>query len=545
MQIDWVRYKSGTPIARFGGVWDRKLREFVGDAKTSRVIECHAQQVTAIEVFDRWMGAHLSGREAVDHDRMREIIEQNLPLDNAGVALPLTELFLSGGRRSGKTFVMGGICASYTVAVPGALVWTVVTSETFHDEPRDVQQQIMCRDWYEYNGWPHFTFYLANGSTHIIRSGHSPPALKRGQATIVAFNEAQQIKERSYINGRGATIDLGGFTICATNPPTDGDVGEWVTEAVAQIEKGERPGAEHVFVDPLDNPHIDIARIMAMRTSMTEHDWETQIRGKFLAHPGAVLYSWSRTDNERQPPDIGDITREFVTAHEGDRARWQHIVSIDVQEHPYIACAVARVFRDPRDPLNSKAGLLWVTDQVALRQGDEEDACAALAKIVDPARTLVIMDASCSWQQMVREEVKQLPRYKGAGSMDIFRRCGFPHVVPPDRRMLGNPAISERIRATQMVVKEHRGENGVTARGLFVDPKKCPEILESIKKWRMKKGRPQRTANAAHFGDTLGYLAWRFFPRRGGVAKMIDEALAEPSADQGSTDEWKTAKQQP
>jgi chromosomal replication initiation ATPase DnaA len=50
----------------------------------------------------------------------------------------MSELFLTGGRRSGKTFLMEAILCSYAVAVPDSIVWTVVPSEKFIEEPRKV-----------------------------------------------------------------------------------------------------------------------------------------------------------------------------------------------------------------------------------------------------------------------------------------------------------------------------------------------------------------------------------------------------------------------
>lgn len=146
--------------------------------------------------------------------------------------------------------------------------------------------------------------------------------------------------------------------------------------------------------------------------------------------------------------------------------------------------------------------------------------------MVDPKRTLVIMDASCFWQQMQRDPMKQRPEYrstgdKPVGSATIFKAMGFPHVVYPDRRMKGNPGVIERIRATQMAVKPQGG-----IRTLYVDPHKCQNMIESAKNWRMKHGKPSRTQNSAHFGDVLGYLIWRFFPRRGNARNIVDEALA-------------------
>jgi hypothetical protein len=527
LQIDWVRYKSGTPIARFGGLWDRVEKRFDGEAERSRTIEVHAAQIEAVTRFRTWMIDHLNGDREID-PRIREIIEGDLDLDaETGALLGLSEMFLTGGRRSGKTVVMEGILCSYAIAVPGSIVWTVVPSENFFSEPKKVINRIMPKAWFDFLGDPHNTYFIANGSEHVIRSGHKPTSLKQGEAALVGTNESQQITAESYRNARGATVDSGGFTLVAANPPTLGDVGTWVLDAVTQCEKGERPGSEHYFCDPLDNPHIDIRKLLALRSGMTEHDWQTQIRGRMLQLPDRVLYTWERLENERRPPDIGEVTHAFLTAHEGDRANWKQIVVVDVQSFPWIACGIARVFRDPRAPSDEKAGLFWLVDEVAIAQGDEVDVCAELkAKGIDGERTLVIMDASCRWFQMQRDLMKQRPNYKGKGSMDVFRRCGFPHVVPPDRKMKGNPDVFERIRATNATVRP--ADN---IRGLYIDPEKCPNACESARKWRMHKSKPSRTSNMAHFGDVLGYLVWRFFPRRGSPSKMVSEAMAREHAE--------------
>lgn len=486
------------------------------------MIEVHAAQVEAIQLFDQWMGSHLEGADPEVLARVREIIEQNLDFDaELGALLGLSEMYLTGGRRSGKSVIMEGILNSYAVGVPGSIVWTVTPAETYHEEPRQITEALLPKDWYEYNGWPHFTFYFANGSQHVMRSGHKPGALKKGKAALVGVNEAQQISADSYRNARGATIDAGGFTLVAANPPTLGDIGMWVLDAVTQIEKAERPAAEHFFCDPLENPHIDLRKILALRSGMTLHDWETQIRGRMLQLPDRVLYTWDRSANERAAPDFGKITSEFLTAHEGDRARWKHLVVVDVQRFPWVATGIFDVYRDPRAPQDPKQGLLWMHDEIAMSAGDEVDVCDELKRRrYDGDRTLVVMDASCEWQQLERDLIRQRPNYKGKGSMAIFRLNGFPHVVPPDRNMKGNPDVFERIRATNASI---RPADNVPS--LFIDHLKCPNAAESARKWRMHNGKPGRNQKAAHFGDVLGYAVWRFFPRRGDARKLLSEGL--------------------
>lgn len=518
LQLELRRYKSGTPIARFGGRWDRARKAYAGDASKSRVLEVHCAQITAVERFDSWLTDHLEGGATELDDRVREIVEGNLELDAASATMiGLRELIFSGGRRSGKTTIMEALLTAYVLAVPNAIAWTVVPSEQFRDEPKSVLEEIMPTAWARWRGDPNFRFDLANGSVHHLRSGTKAQSLKRGRASIIGANEASQIPAASYLAARAATADTAGISIVATNPPTTGDVGTWVADAVHAISNGTRPGAEHIFVDPLDNPHVDKVALLALRSSMSDHDWQTQIRGKFLEAPDSVLYSWDRAKNERPPPDFGETTSAFLTAHEGDHVPWAHLVVIDIQSFPWIAAGIFRVFRDP-DSSDDKSGLIWMTDEIALPQADEQDCADELKRRgIDGSRTLMIVDASAFWQQAQRDPLRQRPMFTGKGSADIFKRNGFPHVVRPDRSMKANPDVLERVRCTNAVIK---GADGIPH--LFIDPVKCPNAVDSARKWRMTRNKPSRTAKQAHYGDVLGYLCWRYFPRRGSAAKLLE-----------------------
>jgi hypothetical protein len=524
MQLGFYRYKSGTPIARFGGAWDPTTRSWVGDAQTERIIEVHAAQVEAVDLFYAWLQDHLRGDRPDYSDRIREILDGKIHLDDSNAhILGLSELFFTGGRRAGKTAIMEALAVAYNLTVDGSTVWTMTPADTKHPEPIKVLKSIMPLTWYEYNGSPQYSFYLLNGSTHRLISGFAPGNLKQGEATLVCCNEAQQIKAQSYQFARGATVDRGGFTMVAANPPVEGDQGTWVLDAVVETENGTRYGAKHFFFDPLENPHVDVTKLLALKSSMTLHDFETQVRGRMLQLPNRVLYEWDRSGNEQAFPELGDCTREFLAAHEGDGVKWSGFATVDVQSYPWIAVGIWRVSIDPADPGNRKAGVLHMVDEVAISAGDEEDAAEEMKRRgYDPATLLLIMDASCDWQQMERDVIRQKPKYTGKGSMAIFRACGFKHVVPPDRKMKRNPDIFDRIRATNASVKPARG-----VRGLKIDPAKCPNAVDSARKWSMKKGMPGRREGAAHFGDVMGYAVWRFFPRRGNAQRILDEMLPQ------------------
>lgn len=68
-----------------------------------------------------------------------------------------------------------------------------------------------------------------------------------------------------------------------------------------------------------------------------------------------------------------------LTAWEGDRTRWDKLIAVDVQRFPRVAAGIFDVYRDPRTPADSKTGLLWMVDEIALSAGDEVDVCRELA----------------------------------------------------------------------------------------------------------------------------------------------------------------------
>jgi hypothetical protein len=259
----------------------------------------------------------------------------------------------------------------------------------------------------------------------VLRSGHTPGALKKGKANLVGLNEAQQIKAESYRNARGATIDAGGFTLVAANPPTLGDIGMWVLDAVSETEKGERYAAEHFFCDPLDNPHIDIRKLLALKSSMTLHDWETQIRGRMLQLPDRVLYTWDRASTSAPRPTsaasrASSSPRTRATARSGTSSSSS---TCRASRGSRPASSTSTAIRARRtDP---KRGLLWITTRSRSPRATKRTCATSssgAATIRD--RTLVSSTRRASGSRCSATR-SQRPNYKGKGSMDIFKLNGF------------------------------------------------------------------------------------------------------------------------
>lgn len=489
LQLDLVDERDGSLIARFGGLWNRHVKDYVGDAPRSRVIRLHPGQLEAAEWFDEWIEGHLAG---------------DVPASER-----IFDAAFTGGRRGGKSALAFTLAVAYALTVPNSIVWVITPSDAFFGEPLEYLESIMPKDWYTSLGWPHWTYFLPNGSTICLRSGHTARRLKQGRCDFAVINEGQAVPNQSYDTLSASIVDQGGLVLTAANPPDIGDPGEWVADLVGGVESGERVHAVHFFFDPLNNPHIDQTALAALAEKYDPHTFDVQIRGMYKLPPDSALYTWDRRKNERPVPDLGeDITRDFTRFYEG--RSYDDIVGIDVQTFPWIAAVRTRVYKNPDAPDDLQKALLWGVGEAYVDQGDEVDCARELKELgCRTDSTLLVTDASCDWQQQQRDETKQRPEYAGKGSMDMFRGEGFRYVVPPDPDMSRNPDVVDRMRAANARIGPKKGPPLV-----YVDAKRCPKTVRSIRKWRTVKGKPSRWSKAAHGGDAFTYIIWRFFPRR-------------------------------
>ena len=486
---------TGELLFRFGGRWDRKAKDYAGDAPMSRVVRVFDKQVDFFKAFDRWVGDQLSGERSSD-DWLGEIV-------------------LAGGQRSGKTamIIVAAICLA--ISVPGAIVWIATPSEGFYSEPIAYLEALMPSEWYTSLGWPHWCYSLPNGSQIVMRSAHRVGRLKQGKATAIFCNEAQQVSPEAYAIMLGRVIDDGGIVVSAANPPDVGDKGTWLTDYATQCRRDQRAHAAFYLFDPEKNPHIDQRKLADAKAKVDPRTYAIQFKGEFRGLPDQVLYTWDPLENEKKRPDLGDCTRQFLHYKEGSGRSYDEVVVVDVQNYPWIVATRYKFFRNPKAPDDMERALAWIVGEVFVDQGDEIDAGHMLLRQkVKPERTLMVIDASCFWQQMQRDEEKQRPEWKGKGSAHMFQSFGFK-VVRPDKSMKGNPEVTDRARAAASRICTEAGE-----RLVFADPDLAPRTCETIRKWQFKNGKPDRRTKFAHAGDTVTYGLWRFFPRRRKAGKV-------------------------
>lgn len=530
---------DGEMIASVGGMWDRRLNDFDGDAETAIVIEPHEGEMEAIWWFMQWLAVHAGRRDDPPAPESDDELG-NKATDPSEVYSAL----LAGGRRGGKTWTGALFCAMYAVMFPNAIVWAINPSDSDHDEVRRYMSRFLAPEWIQRetaaDGWE-----LINGSAIMLKSayvGADPDAIKKGEVHLAWMNEGQKMAHRVYVVARGAIADHSGIVLVCANPPVQKKDQQWVGDFAADAQAKRRASVYHHF-HPLKNPHINRAALLSMRRELDERAFRIEVLGEFLGPEDAVAYNWLRTDggNERPMPHPDDpvwqdVTQEFLRSEEEGEG-FTNLIGLDVQVHPHIGGPVLR-FYAPRDEEPTRDNVVvWGVDEVVLEGADEEGFTAELHdRDYDPDETLIVCDATAEYQHS-RRRSSDTPRpdWKGKGSFDIIRMGGFRHIVPPSRRMRRkNPDVIDRVRSFTSMIEVY----ATRRRRLFLDPDRCPKTCKSIREWPTVHGKPSRVHEAAHLGDALSYPIIRIFPRilRSGkpggvdpVTQRLDKPIGKPS----------------
>lgn len=513
-------HETGEELVRVGGKWDRRLKRYTADADEIRVISVHKGQLPAAKWFSEWLRRKCSEHTAMSACSTDEEIEEAREEVWKDFRRVWSAIFV-GGRRGGKSRLAVWSLCLFAICFGGTQSWCVSPTQEETEELERAIRETLPRLWYRYRGDPKFEFRLSNGSVIRLLSGHKPRTLKRGSVDFALYNEGQNMSKKGFVQLRGATADTGGLTIIAANPP-DEPIGFWIEEFHEKAE-ARKIDSEAFQFDPRENPFINYSSLTSLEHEVDDETYRREVLGEFVPIGDKVFHAWNDMMSFADvPAEYVDITAEFTKQHLG-RA-FGHIVGSDFQRNP-MAAIVMKVYRSPLD--KSKTPLLWVVDEFAVTDADEDElidalesppegpmcpCCVAAGRqgyrgwIEDsdsdasPVVAAMIGDASGEWQDA--------DRTKGKGSFDWFRARGWKFLYQPDPKMKKNPEISERCKASNALLKSRSG-----IRRLYIS-KHCTKTRRAMKHWPNKNGVADRRSEHAHLCDAVTYPCWRFFPRR-------------------------------
>jgi hypothetical protein len=477
LRLDVGSIDGTESILSVGGKWDRKVKRYVENGTTAKVVKLHPGQLEAGRWFVAWLKAHLAKAVITEHGHV------------------MRSLLLAGGRRGGKSDLAIKLAIAYAICVPRSRVWIVSPNFPKTEEVELSLLEFLPRKWYRHLGSPWYRFALANGSTITLRSAHNPEDLRRGRADFVVMNEAQDMAERCYAIVRPQTADKGGLVVLCANPP-EFPIGQWVADFAEETQARQRP-AKYIHIDARLNPFVDQASLDDMAKEVDERTYRKERLGEFLARLDIAFHAWSPLNSRPVPELARDVTREFCLKRFG-RDGYDYIAGFDFQKHPHMAVVFFKAFADPDDPGGEP--LLWAVDAFTVR-GNEDELLDELERAHYVGENVAcVIDASGEWQDS--------DRTKGRGSADVMRRRKWGHIFLPDPRARRNPEITERVAVTNARLCLANKK-----RHVFVLPDLADLIL-ALRKWEMRNGVPFRGSKFAHLCDAFSYPLFRLYPRR-------------------------------
>lgn len=476
------RKKTGETLLKVGGRWDRLTERFDGEATTCVVIYAKESQVPIVRAFAAWLARFIA-------------------------RAPRKRFLLTGGgRRGGKSWIMVALIVALAIAVPDALCWLVSANLTKRDELERYFKEIVPADWRTpplggYRGAPEYKFTLPNYSTVQSITGETAESLKRGEATVIGYNEPQTCSVDVATYGLPALIDEGGLAFFAGNPARR-KKGMWFNRLRQAIVDGDLKGedgqvtGEFFQVNVEDNDSIDqgaradfndALRLLDEEAAKRDADGEWSPVGDFAY--GAFVPK----THLRKAPQIGDITA-LLTKKRGGRS-FDYFGGADFQRDPWNAGVMIKAYGDAASPI------YYVIGEV-LKQGYEDEFLDEVFfdGRFQPENLIWIGDASGSWQDSTHT--------RGRVSFDVFKARRWT-IKPPQMKKSDrgehprNPDVDDRLNLVNALLKLGR---------LFIDPEKCPRLAESMRECELgPDGKPR--GRHAHETDALGYALWWIEPK--------------------------------
>jgi hypothetical protein len=497
--------QPGELLLAVGGRWDRKTRQYVGEASTCvRVIVSPAQEECS-RALAAWLPKHLEVRR-----RRNDGALADEALADVWGPDPITSFLLAGGRRSGKSHGLSWFGSAFALAVPGARIVLVSPKLDDTTELRDlIELSFTATAWRESKT---DLIEFVNGSRIEFLTA-AARNLKIGPCDMVGQNEAQMQSATSHEELAGNLIDSSGLLIATANPPKH-ELGTWVTAWFEEATSGQRPWGPAFRLDPRKNPHVPRSLFMQMRQRMTPRKYRREYLGDFTVPLSDVVFEQYDDGINRlmyRPPGWEDVTKEIAERYYDRAARW--LVGADFDKKAGSSWVGARFYRmDPDDALEQAVMFI---ERCGTRYVDESAMARALHAERDPygypvftsEGTIIVGDASGAYQNTQRDQ-------------DVSPSFGFLiaegwEVIKPDPNMQRNPRRWDRFDVANQLLRDSD-----TQRPRVYVLHNAVDVVKSLRTFPARNGQPVKYHETAHVADCWTYLAWRRWGRDSSLSQL-------------------------
>ncbi len=327
---------------------------------------------------------------------------------------------------------------------------------------------------YEHNKAENSLLMKDTGSRMLFRPVDEFERLRGTNLAWFGLDELTYTQEDAWLRLQGRLRDPAAERLCgfAVWTPKGFD---WVYR---RFLANRAPGYELVMATPFENRHI-LDRISdfyeRLRDSYDESFYEQEVLGAYLSMEGGRVYSaFNRNDH------IADIKVDL---------RLPLMWALDFNVDPMSSVIVQVV----------KGGMVRVLDEIVIRRGTTQKACAAFLEKHPrhDAGLIIFGDASGNTQQTTGSSDYDVVRDYLTANSSIQIRFHVPKA---------NPSVRDRINLMNRMLKTAAG----TIR-LQVD-RKCTELVNDFEQVCYKAESTiidkDRDRLRTHLSDALGYLLW-------------------------------------
>jgi hypothetical protein len=506
----WIEGEA-EPLLVVGGRWDRMENRYADEASSAVQVMLHRGQADAMRWFVEWIEKHMAVR------RLRS--EEGLTAEQAVREVwedeePVISTLLYGGRRGGKSFIACVFVGIVAVAIPGARIVCVSPEQDHTNEIREVLEEVLlAREWRDFKEATH-TFRLVNGSVIELHTGNKRN-MKIGKIDFALTNEGQETNSLISQDISGNLIDVAGLQIVTANPPRS-TLGAWVKTWHKGITDGHRPESRQFFLNPQRNPHVSQLVLSQQRRGLGELRYRREVLGDMSTpYVDVVFDAYSDSVNLLPFLPVGwrDVTYRVTAKWFGGGVK--QIVGTDFDKRAGCSWSSMRFYLRHDDAALEDAVLVIERCDVGIK--DEKVMARRLHEVVDkfdfpmfrPDDTIIVGDASGEWQSTKRDHTNP----KKITSFEHLEQEGW-NVIKPDEDKAGNPKAMDRFDLANGLLRQTEDAEPV----IYV-LRDALEVVESLRAYPSKNGRPARTSEHAHPADTWTYVAWR----RWGAYYMPDE----------------------
>lgn len=518
-----------------GGIWHRRLSQYVAPSPVPRVLRLMESQLDAARLVAKWFA---------DYDAKNET---RLALINCVDA-----------RRGGKTYFLALVIVIFALRYPRSHLgktacWIVTPTFPQQAELHETIASLLPPEWFTdgtmvYHKSKNY-YSFACGSEIWIKSADRPAGLKAGRVAAVAVNEAQQVPARVITNVIYANVDAGGLTILGMNPP-DSTCAIWADElhdAVNALDDNGKPvidfAAEARF-PPAKNAALNqgartrarkLAEILDPKAAKRD-GLGIWIKLRDVAYPlynrnqhfRAIPAGWQ--DITAHAHGLTGFVRKSDQRHYGAGMDWQH--------RPFCGWVAGKVLLAPDGAWVPRGTPVYVITQEVMNDvssgefWDEELLCIRVAEKLAKLGTktsdyLLVGDAtghnqgasgaqrgkesdpdSWSWSLVQKydwevhapiEETKLVSEGRGSASV---------------KTAYSNPRTAVRLDLTNQLLRSNR---------IIVTPD-CPETAESFRSCGLRGRKP--FGRGAHLTDAASYWIYAIERalREHGVVRADEQA---------------------